>query len=495
MPLAMNEPLATAALLTTVAVLLGFSALFSRAVERAGVSTVLGFMVIGMLAGLPAIGNIAFSDYHFAFRLGTVALVLIIFDGGLNTSLSAFRRVGAPATLLATLGVVLTAAVTAGFAILLGMHPNAAMLLGAVVSSTDAAAVFSALRGSRLQLKNRVAATIEVESGMNDPVAVLLTLTITAQLAGSERTPIGVLVFEGILDLLVGALIGLIIARLALWAFKRIRPASGGLTAVVTTSLALLSFGAATLASSSGFVAVFVAAIVLGNGNLPMRASVIRFHDAFGWLSQITMFLILGLLAFPGRVLTQLPTALGITAALVLVARPVAVAACLLPFRYSLREIGFISWVGLRGAVPIVLAIFPVLAGLRGAEIVFDIVFVIVVLNAVVPGSTVPLAARFFGLKAESTPPPSAVMEIEAAQPLNAELISFYVTPAVAAAGVSLADLPFPEGAAVSMIVRGNDLIPPKGSTIVEPGDHVYVITRPDDVREMQLLFGRPENS
>lgn len=491
MPLETNEPLATAALLTTVAVLLGFSALFSRAVERVGVPIVLGFMLIGVLAGLP---SDFFSDYHFAFRLGIIALVLIIFEGGLNTSLSAFRRIAAPAVVLATVGVVLTAALVAGAAVLLGMPRNAALLLGAVISSTDAAAVFSVLRGSRIQLKHRVATTIEVESGLNDPVAILLTLTITEQLAGSERTPIAQLVLDGMLDLALGAVVGFLIARIALWSFKRVRPASGGLMAVVTTSIALLAFGAATLVHGSGFVAVFVAAILVGNGALPMRPSVLKFHDAFGWLSQITMFLILGLLAVPARVLEQLPIALGITAASVLIARPLAVALCLLPFRYTVREILFIGWVGLRGAVPIVLAIYPVLAGLRGAETVFDIVFVVVVLNAIIPGSTVKLATRLFGLEADTPPPPSAVMQVEAAQPLNAELISFYVTTAVAAAGVSLADLPFPEGAAVSMIVRGDDLIPPKGSTIVEPGDHVYVITRPEDVREMQLLFGRPES-
>ena len=494
MVLATREPASTAALLTTVALLLGFSALFSRAVQRVGVPTALGFLLIGILAGLPSVGNIAFSDYQFAFRLGIVALVLIIFDGGLNTSMASFRRVAAPATLLATLGVVVTAAVISGAAILFGMSTGAALLLGAVVSSTDAAAVFSVLRGSGLQLRHRVASTIEVESGMNDPVAVLLTLTITEQLVSSERHPIPILVLDGILDLIIGAIVGYVIARLALVSFTRVRPASGGLTAVVTTSLALLSFGSATLLRGSGFVAVYVAAIILGNGALPMRTSVIRFHDAFGWMSQITMFLILGLLAFPLRVLQQLPIALAISAAMILIARPLAVALCLLPFRYSLREIGFISWVGLRGAVPIVLAIFPVLAGLRGAEVVFDIVFVVVVLNAIVPGSTVKLATKLAGLEADVPPPPSAVLEIEAAQPLNAELMSFYVTPAIAAAGVSLAELPFPEGAAVAMIVRGQDLIPPKGSTMLEPGDHVYVITRSEDVREMQLLFGRPEN-
>ncbi|HEY0305745.1 MAG TPA: cation:proton antiporter, partial [Longimicrobiales bacterium] len=238
--------------MTTVALLLGFSALFSRAVQRVGVPTALGFLLIGILAGLPSVGNIAFSDYQFAFRLGIVALVLIIFDGGLNTSMQSFRRVAAPATLLATLGVVITAAVISGAGLLFGMPTGAALLLGAVVSSTDAAAVFSVLRGSGLQLRHRVASTIEVESGLNDPVAVLLTLTITEQLISRERHPIPVLVLDGVLDLIIGAIVGYVIARLALVSFTRVRPASGGLTAVVTTSLALLAFGAATLLHGSG---------------------------------------------------------------------------------------------------------------------------------------------------------------------------------------------------------------------------------------------------
>jgi potassium/hydrogen antiporter len=206
------------------------------------------------------------------------------------------------------------------------------------------------------------------------------------------------------------------------------------------------------------------------------------------------MFLVLGLLAFADRVAAQLPMGIALAFVLTFIARPVAVLACLLPFRYSLREVFFIGWVGLRGAVPIVLAIFPVLAGYSEGETVFDIVFVIVVLNALIPGSTVRYATRLFKLEEAAPPQPMAVMQVEAAQPLNAELISFYITPAIAAAHVTLADLPFPEGAAVSMIVRGNDLIPPKGSTMLEPGDHVYVITRSEDLGEIQLLFGKPQN-
>jgi potassium/hydrogen antiporter len=491
----LTEPLATAALLTTFAVLLGVSALFGRAFERIGVPVVLGFLAIGVLAGLPSLGNIAFDDYAFAFRIGVVALVLIIFEGGLNTSPAAFRRVAGPAVTLATLGVIITAAVVAVAATMLGIGTGSAMLIGSIVASTDAAAVFSVLRGSRTQLNHRVATTLEVESGINDPIAVLLTLGITSSLVaqGHDIEPLG-FAWHVVVELLVGLIVGALIARAAQLSFKRLQPPSGGLMAVVTTSLALLSFGAATLVNGSGFVAVYVTGMVLGAGRLPMRTSVIRFHDAFGWLSQITMFLVLGLLAFADRIAAQLPIGIALAAVLTFIARPLAVFACLLPFRYTLREVFFIGWVGLRGAVPIVLAIFPVLAGYTEGETVFDIVFVIVVLNALIPGSTVRYATRVFGLEEEAPPAPAAVMQIEAGMPLNAELRSFYVTPAVAAAGVALADLPFPEGAAVSMIVRGNDLIPPKGSTMIEPGDHVYVITRSHDLAEIQLLFGKPES-
>lgn len=489
----MIEPLATAGLLTTVAILLGVSALFGRAFERMGVPIVLAFLAIGVLAGLPDVGNIAFQNYQAAFRIGVIALVLIIFEGGFNTTMPAFRRVAAPAVTLATLGVLVTAAVVAIAASLLGVGRGSAMLLGAVVASTDAAAVFSVLRGSRTQLSHRVASTLEVESGINDPVAILLTLTITERLIGrGAHGSIAMLALDVVLELVIGAIVGILIGKLALRSLPRLRPVAG-LMPVVTTSLALLSFGAATLLHGSGFVATYAAGIVLGNGRIPMRATVVRFHDAFGWLSQISMFLVLGLLAVPSLILKQLPIGLAIAFVLTFMARPIAVLACLLPYRYSLREVMFIGWVGLRGAVPIVLALYPVLSGYTEGETILNIVFVVVVLNSLIPGSTVRFATRKLQLEEKAPPPPSAVMHVEAAQPLNADLISFYVTPAVAAAGVSLADLPFPEGAAVSMIVRGDDLIPPKGSTTLQPGDHVYVITRSADLSEIQLLFGRPE--
>ncbi|HUP88795.1 MAG TPA: potassium/proton antiporter [Longimicrobiales bacterium] len=487
------EPQNTATLLTTFSILLGVSALFGRGFERLGIPVVLAFLAIGVLAGYHAIGDLHFKDYHFAFRVGVVALVIILFDGGLNTPYNSLKRIFFPAVTLATLGVVITAATVTGVARLIGLPWSESLLLGAVVSSTDAAAVFSVLRGTRTQLNHRVATTLEVESGVNDPVAMLLTIAITEQILSGNSTSITFLIGLAILELLIGCAVGAAVAYGGRWLLSKYHPPTGGLVAVATLALAMFAFGAGSFLHGSGFVAVYVAAVGLGNGPIPMRGSVIRFHDAFGWLSQITMFLLLGLLAHPGRVAAQVPTGLILALALTFLARPIAALLCLTPYRYGLRESFYVGWVGLRGAVPIVLAIFPMLAGVPGSERVFDIVFVIVIVTSLIPGSTVRWATRKFGLEEESPPPPGAVLQIEAGQPLDAELLSFYVTPAIAVAGAQLADLPFPEGAAVSMIVRGASLIPPRGSTVLEPGDHVYVITRPEDLTEIQLLFGRPE--
>jgi potassium/hydrogen antiporter len=489
-----TEPHSIATLLTTFAILLGVSALFGRGFERLGVPVVLAFLAIGVVAGYYALPDPNLADHHFAFRIGVVALTLIIFDGGLNTPQWALRSTLAPALSLATVGVLLTAGITALGAHLLGLPMSEALLIGAVVSSTDAAAVFSVLRGSQVQLKHRVATTLEVESGMNDPVAMILTIGLTATMLPSASPTIAGLIGNGVFQLVVGIIFGAIVGKGGGFLLTKYRPSSGGIVAVVTFALALLAFGGATLLHASGFVAVFVAAILLGGIALPMKTSVVRFHDALAWLSQIAMFLVLGLLARPDRVLHSVPVALGIAVVLTLVARPVSVLVSLLPFGYKPREAFFIGWVGLRGAVPIVLAIYPLLAGVAGAERVFDVVLILVIFNAIIPGSTVRWATRRLKLEDDAPPPPRAVLQIEAAQPLNAELLSFYVSPALAVTGVQLADLDFPEGAAVSMIVRGESLIPPKGNTILEIGDHVYVITRPADLWEIQLMFGRPES-
>jgi cell volume regulation protein A len=489
----LHEPLAIAILLTVFGVLLGVSILLSRASERVGVPIVLFFLVVGMLAGSDGIGGIPFDNYQLAFRLGVAALALILFDGGLNTSLAAVRQYLAPSVVLATVGVVGTAVLVALGAHLFGLPVPQALLLGAIVSSTDAASVFTVLRGSGLHLKRRVGVTLEVESGINDPMAVILTMALTASLLQPASHLGWSLALEVVRELVIGGVLGVAIGYGARLVLARARLPAGGLYPVLTVAFALLAFGVPTLLRGSGFVAVYVAAVILGNETLPYHGSVVRVHDALAWLSQITMFLVLGLLVLPSRLMEVAWMGLAIALFLALIARPVVVALCLLPFRFPSREVAYMGWVGLRGAVPIILATFPVLACAPGASRIFDIVFFIVVVNAIVPGSTVPWVTRWLGLETREPPSAPAVLEIESRQPLRGELLSFYIDEALAVAGVPIVELPFPDGTAAMLIVRGQELLAPKGQTVLEVGDHVYVFARPEDRDVIQLMFGRPE--
>jgi cell volume regulation protein A len=488
-----NEPHATALLLATGGLLLGVSVVVSRASQRIGVPIALLFILVGMLAGSEGLGRIDFEDYQFSFRVGVVALALILFDGGLNTPLSAVRKAAAPAGILATFGVAGTAVLVAAVANRLGLGWSEALLLGAVVSSTDAAAVFAVLRGSGLQLKRRVGVTLEVESGINDPVAVILTTILTQNLltpgvAYGFRIPL-----EIVAQLLVGAAVGAGVGYGGRHLLSRLSLAAGGLYPVVTLALALFAFGAATLTHGSGFLAVYLAGLLLGNGPLPYRTGLLRVHDSLAWLSQVGMFLILGLLVYPSRLLDVAAVGLSIAALLAFVIRPLVAALCLAPFRYPPREVLYIGWVGLRGAIPIVLATFPVLAGAPGASRLFDLVFFIVVANALVPGATVAWVTKRLGLQSKEPPAPQAVLAIESRQPLQGELMSFYIDEALVVAGMPVEELPLPEGAAVNLIVRKNQLLTPRSGTTLEPGDHVHLIAQPEDRPIIQLMFGRPE--
>jgi cell volume regulation protein A len=488
-----NEPQATALLLATCGLLLGVSVVFSRASQRTGVPIALLFLLVGMLAGSEGLGRIDFEDYRFSFRVGVVALALILFDGGLNTPLSAVRKAAAPAGVLATIGVTGTAVLVAAAANFLGLTWPEALLLGAVVSSTDAAAVFAVLRGSGLQLRRRVGVTLEVESGINDPVAVILTTVLTQNLltpgaASGFRIPL-----EIIIQLVVGTAVGVGVGYGGRHLLSRLSLPTGGLYPVVTLALGLFAFGAATLIHGSGFLSVYLAGLLLGNGPLPYRTGLLRVHDALAWLSQVGMFLLLGLLVFPSRLLNVAVVGLALAVLLAFVVRPVVVALCLVPFRYPKKEVLYIGWVGLRGAVPIVLATFPVLAGAPGADRLFDLVFFIVVASALVPGATVAWVTRRLGLQTKEPPAPQAVLAIESRQPLQGELMSFYIDEALVVNGMPLEELPLSEGSAVTLIVRENRLLPPTPGTILEPGDHVHLIARPEDRGFIQLMFGRPE--
>lgn len=488
-----GEPIATAVLLTAFGGLLAASVALSRASARLGLPVALLFLLVGVLAGSEGIGKIPFDDYHFTFRLGTTALVLILFDGGLNTSFSAARTVLLPATVLATLGVLATAGLVATLAHALGLEWPMALLLGSIVSSTDAAAVFSVLGATDTRLRQRVGLTLEVESGLNDPMAVILTTALTTALVRGQAVQPMALAGSIVLEMAVGAATGVAIAAGGRWLILRIRLPAAGLYPAFTLAIACLSFGVTTLLHGSGFLAVYVTGMMLGSGALPHAVGIRRVHDALGWLSQVLMFLLLGLLVFPSRVWQVASVGLALALFLSVVARPLVTALCLLPFRYPWRESAYVGWVGLRGAVPIVLATIPVMANVNGSRQLFDIVFFIVVVGAIVPGATVPWVTRLLRMESAAPPPPKASIEVDARAPRGDELRAYFISPHLAVTGALISEIPFPQGAAVSMLERAGGLIAPSGATRIEAGDYVYVIAPEEHRPHIELLFGHAE--
>jgi cell volume regulation protein A len=485
-----TEPFATALVLTAAGLLLALAGLASPLPGRLGVPALLLFLLVGMAAGSEGIGGIPFEDYELSFRLGCVALALILFDGGLNTPLAVLRRVAGRASALATLGVLLTALLVGGVGVALGLAPGLAFLVGAVVSSTDAAAVFAVLRSSGVRLKHSTAATLEVESGLNDPMAMFLTVVATEALLAPGAAGAGEALRLFVEQLVLGAGGGVGVGLLGRFALRAVRLPAAGLYPVVTVAVAFLSFGGASLVGGSGFLAVYLAGIALASGPLPYRAGVRRVHDSLAWLSQILMFVLLGLLVFPSRLLPDAGLGLALALALAFVARPLAVAALLAPFRPGWRESVFVSWVGLRGAVPIVLATYPVLRGIPSGDELFHLVFFVVVVNGLVPGATVGAVARWLGIARAAAPPAPASLELVSLREFPGEFIWYLVHPVSAVAGACVRDLSLPEGCLVVLLLRGEQVVVPRGSTQLEAGDQVCALVTPEARRLLDLLFG-----
>lgn len=487
--LAAAEPTATALLLLVFAILILFSVLFSRTLNRVGVPVVLLFLLLGMLGGSEGIGGVHFDDYNLAFRFGTIALILILFDGGLNTAQSAIRRSILPAGLLATAGVVLTAGVVALAARLFGLAWSEAILIGVIVSSTDAAAVFAVLRGGSIRVKDPARSAIEVESCINDPMAVLLTVTAVEVLRST--TPISPwLLLQLPAQLIIGGAVGAIVGAAGRFTLSRVTLSTAGLYPVATLAIAFLAFGLATVAHGSGFLAVFTAGAILGNGSLPYKAGLTRVHDAVAWFAQVAMFLMLGLLSFPSRLLDVAGIGLALALVLAFLARPIAVAACLAPLGWKRSDLIYTGWIGIRGAVPIILATIPIMSGIPGSERVFDVVFFIVALSAIVPGASIIPVTRALGLEDERRPQPSALLEVHSRRRMDGDFYIYRIDPSTAVCGAALAEVSFPENASILLIVRDDTLLPARGRTTIQPGDFIYVFCRPEDEPHIGLLFG-----
>lgn len=485
------EPLATAILMLVFGALVLCSVLFSRALNKVGVPVVLLFIILGMLGGSEGIGGVHFNDYNLAFRLGTIALVLILFDGGLNTARSSIRASLLPAGLLATVGVLITAALVSAVAKLLGLSWGDALLVGAIVSSTDAAAVFAVLRGGSLRVKEPVRSTIEVESCINDPMAVILTVTLVEILNAGAPLTAWLLILVP-MQLAIGTAVGVIIGHLGRWILNNTQFATVGLYPAATLAIASLTFGIATLAHGSGFLAVFAAAAVLGNGPLPYKAGLTRVHDAVAWFAQVSMFLMLGLLAFPSRLLDVAGVGLVLGLALAFIARPAAAAACLSILGWKRKQIAFTGWVGIRGAVPIVLATIPIMSGLPSGEHVFDIVFFIVVLSALAPGASIIPFTRRLGFEDPRPPEPAVLLELHSRRRLGGEIFVYRINPATTVCGATLSQIVFPDLASVLLVVRGDTPLPARGPTKLQEGDFVYIFCKLTEEPVVGLLFGEP---
>ncbi|WP_292364819.1 MULTISPECIES: potassium/proton antiporter [unclassified Methanoculleus] len=484
--------------LVGIAVLFLISIVANRFSERLGVPALLIFLAVGMLAGSEGPGGIPFDDPAIAQVIGVIALAYILFSGGLDTRWEQIQPVLWPGIALSTIGVVLTAALLGAFAVLvLGFPPITGLLLGAVVSSTDAAAVFSVLRTAKARLQGNLRPFLEFESGSNDPMAVLLTTGIIALIL-TPASSIFALVPMFVQQMAVGGLLGYGMGGAIVFLINRLKLESEGLYPVLTLAMVLMTYGLTATLGGSGFIAVYIAGLVMGNSVVLHKKSLIRFHDGIAWLMQIVMFLALGLLVFPSALATAVVPGLLAAIFLILIARPVAVLLTLLPWKMPVNEKVLVSWVGLRGAVPIILATYPLVAGVPNAETIFNMVFFIVLVSALVHGTSIPSVARWLDLAAPLEEAHGLSREFEVDPDTPSELLELVIPSDAPAVGRQVVDLGLPKGALIILMQKGDERFVPGGSTVIEAGDTLLLLTTDDlaeTVRATLISGERPGNA
>ncbi len=457
--------------------------------ERMRIPGLLLFLALGMLAGSEGIGGIAFDNTELARTLGTIALVLILFEGGLTAGWSEIRPVLGTAASLATLGTAITA-VIAGLAAkwIFDLSTLEGMLVGAAVAATDSAAIFAVLR--RSTLKKRLARSLEGESGMNDPVALLLVIGFIDWI---QQPDYGLADMAGllVLKLALGAAIGLALGRLAVAALDRVRLPTDGIYPVATIAIAGLAYGLAEVAHGSGLLATYLTALALGSGNIPARRTIVAFHEGVGWVAQIGLFILLGLLVFPSTLGDVALEGLALSAALILVARPLAAFVATLLSPLGVRERAMLGWAGLRGATPIWLATFPVVAGVGTGQELFAIVFFVVVTSTLVQGASFEPLARRLGLTTDEPALPRRLLESGRIRRMGGDVVSYRLRPGAAAAGHLVRELGLPREALVNVIVRDGRALPPRGSTEVREGDELHILVRGERRKEVEELTRR----
>ncbi|MCU7493689.1 MAG: potassium/proton antiporter [Ignavibacteria bacterium] len=463
----------------------------ARFSHNLGIPTLLLFIGIGMLAGSEGIGGIEFDNAYIAQTVGIIALIFILFSGGLGTDWTEVRPVLRDSLSLATLGVFLTAIITGLLAyMVLDLSLLACILIGSIVSSTDAAAVFAVLRSKNVSLKNRLKPLLELESGSNDPMAVFLTLGLI-QLNLKPDTSLWNLLGLFLMQMGLGSVIGLASGRGIAFLINYLKVPYQGVYPVLLLASACFVYSATALLNGSGFLAVYIAGIVIGNQEIVHKKVLNRFFDSMAWLSQICVFLILGLLVFPSRLIKVTESGLLLSFFLIFIARPLSVFISMIFSKFSFREKLFISWVGLRGAVPIVLATFPLMYGVQGAGFFFSLVFFIVLTSALLQGWTINPMARLLKVDTPEVKVPQSPIEFSQVEGMDADLVDFYVFEGSKNVGKSLVELRLPHDSLVVLINRNENYIVPSGGTTIENGDILLILVSNENLNKVKEILSR----
>lgn len=473
-------------------ILLFISIVASKTSFRLGIPTLILFLVVGMLAGSDGPGGIYFNDPKIAQFLGVVALTFILFSGGLDTKWESVKPILWQGLSLSTIGVLLTAVLIGVFsAYALGFSLIEGLLLGAIVSSTDAAAVFSILRSRSIGLKGNLRPTLEFESGSNDPMAYFLTISMIYLITNPDASVIS-LIPKFLKGMLIGAASGYLMGRSMTWLVNRIKLDVAGLYPVLVLSLVFFAYSFTDLIGGNGFLAVYISGIILGSSNFIHKKSLIRFYDGQAWLMQIIMFLTLGLLVFPTKLVPIIVPGLLLSVFLIFVARPIAVFISLAFARgLNVRKKLFISWVGLRGAAPIVFATFPLLAGISHADTIFNIVFFISVTSVVLQGSTLPIVARWLHVSVPGTIKRKFPIDIELREDQKSELVELDIPENSMVIGKQIVQIGLPITAHIVLIHRNGKYITASGETVIESRDHLLVMgDNRQTVEEVFKAFG-----
>lgn len=471
-------------ILLIASVLIFISVLAGKTSFRIGVPTLILFLAVGMLAGSEGIGKIPFDDPGLAQFIGIVALNFILFSGGFETDWNSVKPIMWQGIALSVMGVLLTA-LSIGLFVwwVTDFTIYEGLLLGAIVSSTDAAAVFSILRSKSLALKGHIRPTLEFESGSNDPMAYILTIVFIGLVQNGEQSfwPVLLMFFT---QLLLGGAFGYLFGLGSKYVINHIKLDYEGLYPVLSITLMILTYSVTTAIGGSGFLAVYISALYLGHQDLMHKRTIMKMFDGLAWLMQIILFVVLGLLVFPSHIVPVIGIGLLVSAFLIFIARPVSTFLILAFFRVRTRTKLFISWVGLRGAVPIVFATYPLMAGLEKAEMIFNIVFFISLTSVLLQGTTVPLVAKWLHVSLPARVKTVTAADVLLSEPMNSEFAEFTIAPESVVAGMKIIDLGFPQNARIAMIKRENKYLIPDGMTVIQPGDRLIVLAGSKNILE-----------